>query len=231
MTFGVVYIHSGGIWSDICELSRSTLPAGVPVTVIDVADHAESLQCRLSLADNLPYDRTLYLDCDVVYCQPEFPEWLTRFELPRGIAMSAWWVANQSWGWQADWSQYLQPGTISNLPHWFRSPNAGLMLLEKHAAPILEAWRETWQRIGTPLIEPAYVEAFKDRPQQFDNLPGDFHQPSTRATAEWMQPERHQFIHAIISTEDKLNEMQRCLEFAGQNNPAVLSGAWADVAG
>jgi len=231
MTFGVVYIHSGGIWNDICELSRSTLPVGTDVTVIHAEDHADSLSKRLRLAFDMPYSRTLYLDCDTVYCAKEFPEWVTGGTLPFGIAMSAWWVANHSWGWQSDWEQYVSRETIEDLPHWFRAPNAGLMLMEQHAWRMLTHWHQCWKSLGTPLIEPAYVDAFQHAPQQFEYLPGDFHMPSNRCSPRWMQPRQHYFIHAITSAGNKLNEMRRCIRFANTHNQAMLSGSGPNVAG
>lgn len=215
--FGVVYIHSGGIWSEICEVSQTTLPKGTEITVLRVANHEESLRVRLSLAGDLPYRRTLYLDCDTVYCQKAFPEWLTQKLIPTGITMSAWRVTNQVWSWPSSWAgEFCSIEELVRLPHWFRTPNAGLMLLESHCDPMLTRWRESWQSLATPLIEPAYADAFANLPQQFDLLPADFHVPSTNVGQDFIRLPEYHFIHAIVPTHRKIDEMFRVLTEADQ---------------
>lgn len=215
-SFGVVYIHSGGIWKDICDLSASTLPAGTAVEIIRAEDHADSLQRRLSLAHNLPFRRTLYLDCDTVYCQPAFPEWVTTMPLKTGVAMSAWLTANQVWSWPADWRQYIvDVQAMQALPHWFRAPNAGLMLLEREAAYMMHEWLLAWNQLQTPLIEPAFIHRFQSCEQQFDFLPSCFHVPSQKVGADWLQPDKLYFVHSITHTENKRVEMERVLTYAG----------------
>lgn len=209
--FGVVYIHSGGLWADICELSKSTLPKGTLITTILAKDHKDHLTKRLTLCNNLPYKRTLYLDCDTVYCSNEFPEWLLNMKLYTGIGMSAWLIANQLWSWPSSWRQYLNSDNL-NLPHWFRVPNAGLMVMESHASDILHRWLDVWESSSIPLIEPTYILAFRKEPEHmFDIIPPSFHIPSVNIRELFVSLPDYYFVHAITNTDNKIKEMERIL--------------------
>ena len=213
--FGVVYIHSGGIWKDMFDLSRSTLPADTPVQEIVLEDHRECLDARLQLVKDLPFELTLFLDVDVVYCYQEFPAWV-KDKPKTGIGASAWWVGNQIWNWPESWRSFSEIESYQKLPHWWRTINAGLMLLTKDSEETFDRWYKAWINSGCPLIEPAYIEEFrKDESPKFDLMPPDFHVPSIRVGCDWFRLRHYYFIHAIAKKEMKLRVMNRVLKFAG----------------
>jgi len=127
--------------------------------------------------------------------------------------MSAWLIANQLWSWPSSWGQYLG-ASILELPHWFRVPNAGLMLIEGHSSSMFKRWLNEWESSSIPLIEPTYIGAFGGEPtQMFDIIPPSFHIPSTNVKEEWVKLPNYYFIHAITNSNNKTKEMERVLSF------------------
>lgn len=207
-SFGVVYIHSGGIWEDMQKFSQMTLPKNTPVEIILCDNHIDSLSKRLDLVNNLPFKNTLYIDVDVIYCSHKFPDWIFNPNLVTGVGMSAWYVANQPWMWPASWARYFNIDEVKNLPHWFRWPNGGLMFINKYSKGFFDHWKNIWGEKG--LIEPSFIKAYsKNGKLPFDIIDTNFHIPSYAIINDNYKLDNYFFIHAICPPESKLEEMSR----------------------
>lgn len=217
--FGVVYIHTGGIYRDMMELSRSTLPDDTRVAEIVADDRVSAMRERLMLPHDLPFPRTLYIDVDVVYLQDNWPSWLTTLDPPIGLAAASWWHSNTLWKWPESWRPLVHDlQDFANVPAWHRHIASGLMLMTTNCAATFELWRAEWEyRVGMfneTLIEPAFVGATRRLPSPvFEVMPGDFHVPSYAVLDRFAYSlQRHYFVHAIAEGRFKLPLMQQLLE-------------------
>ena len=209
--FGVVYILSGDYWERTLALSQATLPSGVDVEVIQARNLRDCFVKRLELPKNLPFKRTLYLDCDVVYLSNSFPSWIYTKQLITGLGVNGWYPANHIWQYPQDWEkQFDSLDEIKNLPDYFIWPCSGLLLLESQAAQTCERWKYFWETSGAVNLEPAFLKAFKEW-QPIDILPSDFHIPSYAFFNPFtIRLNEYYFVHAV--GREKIEVMQQVIE-------------------
>lgn len=210
--FGIVYIRTNEPhWKTLQQFSESTLPQGTQVEVIEASDFADCFLKRLTLVNNLPFKRTLYVDCDVVYCSKEFPDWVFNKPLQYGLGATGWAVANQVWNASIGWlDQFDNVYALANLPNHFRWVSSGLMLIEESSKTTFDSWVKYWQ--PNKLLEPAFMKAFWNAEQQpIDFLPNDFHIPSWHFENPYaVKLPKYYFVHAIGDGKlDTMNSLKK----------------------